>query len=393
MRSCLGVLIFALFLAAVPAGAYSFKFDQMEVGSKYTEGEETKNWLSIVSSARTEWLQMELAGKFYLAALEDNYEATVAGEEDSYSKVQTALKFPELSKGLTVTAGDKWNLKNELLFFNLDYRWTLGEQWSFGVRYAQAHRQRLIKDQTGDRYDYGLHQEEVFFKYNPDAWSVGLKLRRTNKYYPKSEDHSYTRLALAQKLKWKVTSKLGLSLDVAASEDDYRVNRDSARERWVIKANLEQNEFWEWTGSCSRSDYYGANGDSQKNGFDLKCKYHPAANWWLAGKIALSDYAYSANYQLTEEETKDPDDDYRSRRQQAVAVEFEQKTKIFTYNIEVFVKQYRYQNYASEDGTVAGGVTTLGWQWAKLDWQLRLAPNGDLITRKAKYELKATYNF
>lgn len=405
MRIYLGILLFCgLLITAAPVRAAGFEWDKIGAGSKYTEKEATENWLTFAVTGKWEPLTLKFTGKCFLSPLDDNYEDPSAEGNDSYSKLQAAFSFAKFLKGLNLKIEDKWNRKNEIIYLDIGYQWKLGDSWTAGAGLNESQRRRIIPKTTDVDYNYDAHQQELWFKYYPETWSYTFKLTRTDKDYlgfrsGDGRNSSNIRLALDQGVKWKVNSRLDLGFDYKVSESDYLERNDNTREKAVFKAGYRQNEYWDWDCSYFRSEYNGYQNSSQIDGIQLKCKYDHNTNWWLTFKCGLNDYRFSQGYQYNEDdpdEPKDPDDDYRSRRQTVLSVEFQQKIKLFTYNIEFFVKQYDYHNYTTDscsDGTSCGGIGTFSYKWGKTDWQLRAAPEGDLTTRKAKYELKVAYLF
>jgi hypothetical protein len=423
MRMFLGVLVLnGLLLANSTATlAAGFTMDKAEVATKYTEDKATQNWLTVASRVKGDWLATKLTGKFYLTNLEENYEdSSGAGTDDLFSNVRADFEFPGWGKGLDVPVSYKWNENYQIYHYGIGYEWRPWERVKVGVSYADSQRRALASSREEHNYQFG--QAKISFKYEPERWSYGLKLTRSDKAYFNFDENSttidsetrynmnYTALKYLwdQDVSYQVNEQLKLGLGYTFANTDYYQDRlrdevqdngmvkttgkkEGKSNKWDVSGNYRLNEGWKLSGSYGMSDSTGYNGNYAADSLKLEGKYTVRGQWWVAAKLHLTDLCYSYGYQLEEDAAADVDADYQTRFQQVLAVEYFRKLTALTYNLEVFVKRYDYDSAAAYSG--AGLIAVLTWEWLHLDWYLQAAPNGNLSSNKAKYLLKAEYQF
>jgi hypothetical protein len=412
------LVVVGLLATSAATWAAEFTMDKIEAASKHTEGKDVQNWLSVASQVKSDWLTAKLTGKFYLADLTETYEdSSAVGTDDLFSAVRTNLGFPGWSRDLAVDSGYKWNENFQIYNCGLGYQWRPKDTVKWDVRYSHSGRRASASDREDWNYRLGL--AEVSFKYAPERWSYALQVKRRDKLFPNfssaggaTKSHynaNYTALQYSwdQDLTYNVNSQLKLGLGYSGAYTDYYQDRlrdevqsdgmvqtkgkkDGRGNKWEITGNYRYNERWRFTGSYRESDYTGFNGECAAAGLTLEGKYTPAARWWLATKLRVSDLCYS-NYQAEADEAEDDDADYRSRLQEVIALEYFRKMVAFTYNLEVFARYYDYRS--ATDRFNGGLIATVTWRWLYLDWYLQAAPNGNLSTYKAKYLFKTGYRF
>ncbi|HEY8462475.1 MAG TPA: hypothetical protein VIM29_00360 [Bacillota bacterium] len=416
------VMIITLGTAVLAEG---FQMDRVTVGVKRIEDEEDQNWLYFNSNTTYDWMRMNLQGKFYFPQLSENWvDYSRNGMGDLYSGVKANFRFPQLSKGLDASLGYKWNENYDISLYGLGYGWSPVRHLTLGARYDIANRKdkadgsktssNTPDPETGgasSEEDYGgdldRQQAEFYLDYSPRNWGYSLNVKRIDRDFVNASqqmhdnfgynrDYSSLSYETNQRLTWQATSKLLLGLRYATTDAEYedQLKRDGDKERWVLSGTYKLNNNWTLSSSYSQTDYTGFDGGYNTDSISARAKYTSDSNWWLAAKLFLNDYYYDVTYQAHYNNPKDKDADYNSRQQQVVAVEFEQKLEPFSYNLEVFVKNFQYDaGEEPEDDTKAGIIGVIAWDWMNLHWSFRAAPNGDLYTRKANYELKATYKF
>ena len=395
--------------------ADGFQMDRVTVATKQVEDEDAQNWLYFNSNAKYDWMRMNLQGKLYIPQLSENWiDYSRDGMDDLYSGLRANFRFPEFSKGLDANLGYKWNKDYRVYLYGVGYGWSPAKNLALGLHYDAANRELLSStapdagsnpdhDEDNDE-DYAgdlqRQQEEFTLRYSPKGWGYALMAQRIDCDYDFA-DYNKLLYVLDQQLDWQATSKLDLGLRYRTKSAEYSdaTNKpDDDSNRVTLDGTLKWSQDWTWSSAYTVADYTGHDGDADSNRWNIKAKYTPEANWWAAAKLYVVDYDYDSTYTIANRDFDDIDTDYNSRTQQVVAVEYEQKLDTFNYNLEVFVKNYDYKPETDmrgqfEDGTDAGIIGTITWDWVKCHWMFRAAPNGDLSTRKANYELKATYKF
>jgi hypothetical protein len=413
------VLAFCMILAIGSAVlAEGFQMERVTIGTRWVEDEDQQNWLYFNSNADYEWTRFNLQGKFYVPSLSENWiDYSRYGMDDLYSGVKANFRFPQLSRGLDANLGYKWNDYYRVYLYGVGYNWSWAPNLTLGVHYDGAHRTELssnpdrgteIDPDTGEVIDNDetqsgemwRNQGEFTLRYSPKGWGYSLTAQRIDCGFPDDADYNLLKYVFDQKFTWQATSKLDLGLRYVTKLTDYydnpdRIDGDS--DRVVLDATLKWNQYWTWSGAYSQSDYSGYDGEYDTSSWRVKTKYDSNHDWWAAVKFYWLDLYYDQLFRGEYNDRNDLDEDYNSRIQQVVALEYERKLERFTYNLEVFVKNYDYDKTPVEsnrrDRTDTGFIGAIGWDWAKWRWVFRAAPNGDLTTRKANYELKATYKF
>ncbi|HYH02731.1 MAG TPA: hypothetical protein VEC37_06485 [Bacillota bacterium] len=421
-RLMIAMMIFTLGTAVFAEG---FQMDRITMAAKQVEDEDDQYWLYFNSNANYDWMRMNLQGKFYFEDLDENWvDYSRDGMGDLYSGVKANFRFPELSKGLDASLGYKWNDNYEVYLYGLGYGWNPVKYLTLGVRYDEAKRNQLdpsIVPSDGENEndedieeedfpgDLKRKQQEFYLTYSPEKWGYSLDLQRVEKDYPNDETSNALIFLTDHRLTWQATTKLGLGFRYKTSTTDCDNDpdfKDSDSNKWTVDGTYKLNQQWTLSGAYSQSEYtynddkfegkpYYA--ETSADALSLKGKYTSNSNWWLATKFYTYDLYYNKDYHDRHNDPNDKDADYNTRTQNVIAFEFEQKLKPFNYNIEVFAKNFDYEvdpdDKDRDDGTTTGIIGTIVWDWINLHWSFRAAPCGDLSTRKANYELKATYKF
>lgn len=420
-RLMIAMMVFTLGTAVFAEG---FQMDRITLATKHVEDEkEHQNWLYFNSNANYDWMKMNLQGKFYFPQLSENWiDYSRNGMGDLYSGVKANFRFPELSKGLDASLGYKRNDNYDVYLYGLGYGWSPVKYLTFGIRYDEAKRNQLdpsiVPDDDNENDDdieedfpgdLKRKQQEFYLNYLPGKWGYSLDLQRVEKEYPNDKTSNALIFLTDQRLTWQATAKLDLGLRYKTSTtdcDDDPTFKDADSNKWTVDGIYKLNKQWTMSAAYSQSEYtynddlldgkpYYA--ETTADALSLKGKYTSNSNWWFATKFYAYDLYYNDYYNKRHNNPNDKDADYNTRKQNVIAFEFEQKLKPFNYNIEVFAKNFDYEvdpiDKDRDDGTTCGVIGTIAWDWMNLHWSFRAAPNGDLSTRKANYELKATYKF
>jgi hypothetical protein len=415
MRRFGGVILTLGLILTMGAGALAdgFQMDKVTIATRRVEDEDAQNWIYFNSNAKYDWTRMNLQGKLYLPSLSENWiDWSRDGMGDLYSGLRANFRFPEFCKGLDANLGYKWNDDYRVYLYGVGYGWNPFRNLSLGLHYDAGNRDltgstasggsgspnpgEIVDDDDGTG-DLHRQQGEFTLNYNPQGWSYALTAQRID-YDFNNIEYNKLMYVLDQKVTWQATSKIDLGLRYRTKTADYydATNKpDDDSDRVTLDGTLQWDQYWAWSGAYTCTDYTGHNGTADTNRWSFKAKYTPKANWWAAAKLYLGNYEYDDKYRDDNLDLHDMDADYYSRTQQVVAVEYEQKLDAFNYNIEVFVKNFNYDkpNTQFEDGTDVGIIGAIAWDWVDWHWVFRAAPNGDLSTRKANYELKTTYKF
>jgi hypothetical protein len=421
------LLAFCLILAlGTVALADGFQMDKVTIATRHVEDEDVQNWIYFNSNAKYDWMRMNLQGKLYIPQLSENWiDYSRDGMGDLYSGLRANFRFPEFCKGLDANLGYKMNDNYWVLLYGAGYGFSPARYLSLGFHYDAAHRSTLSDvpsdenpghigedEENDDDDDYwgdlDRRQLEFTLGYNPKGWGYFLTAQRIDYEY---EDHVNNKLrnVLIHDLKWQATSKIDLGLSYKTRNTEYPDNpsrMDGDSNRIKLYGSLKWDQYWTWSSAYTRWDYsgeYSGNyAEADFSGLNIKVKYTPDSNWWAAAKLYINDYFYDDAYRDEFLDFNDIDADYNSRNQRVIAVEYERKLDAFTYNLEVFVKNFDYDDddddlkpdiHDYKDGTDVGIIGAIGWDWVKWHWVFRVAPNGDLSTRKANWELRATYRF
>jgi hypothetical protein len=410
-------LILTMGTAALADG---FQMDKVTIATRQVEDEDAQNWIYFNSNAKYDWMRMNLQGKLYVPQLTENWiDYSRDGLDDLYSGLRANFRFPEFSRGLDANLGYKWNKNYRIYLYGVGYGWSPAKNLALGLHYDAANRSLTSSSAAGSSSnanaetgavdndedtagDLRRSQEEFTLEYRPKGWGYALTAQRIDCDYPDGDKSNLLKYVLNQKLDWQATSKIDLGLRYVTKSSEYYNNAswsDGDSNRLTLDGSLKWNPYWTWSSAYTQADYSGHDGDADSNGWNIKAKYTPADNWWAAAKLYIYDLNYDYTYWNNNRDDSDIDDDYNSRTQQVVAVEYEQKLDAFTYNLELFVKNYAYKSNLGhvikpyEDGAKVGIIGAIAWDWVNWHWVFRAAPNGDLTTRKANYELKATYKF
>lgn len=438
MKTPLRFLIASTMLLTLSTAVFAegFQMDRVTAGARYVEDNhpEVYEWIYFNSNANYDWLKMNLQGKFYAQKMKDNWiDYSPDGMGDLYNGVKANFRFPALSKGLEASLGYEWNDNYDVAMWGVGYGWGFGKNLSMGVRYDEAYRNTTNDDLIGKTTtidpstgsvleeehsgDLERRQQKFYLKYSPESWSYSLEFKRIDCDYvdashePEAlpvgykgsgynKDYSSISYVLDQKLTWQATEKLELGLRYLTTDSDYEDTQklDGDSTKWVISGDYKANKNWLWSSAYSQSSYEGYNGESSTDALSVKGKYTSDSNWWYAVKLYLFDLDFDNNYTILHNNANDKDADFNTRTQQVVALEYEEKLDKFAYNLEVFAKNYAYETESAteenwQDRVDCGLIGTLTWDWASLHWKLRVAPWGDLTTRKTNAELTATYKF
>jgi hypothetical protein len=420
MKLCSGILVMLVLLAGgTRTLAVNFAMDKLAVTTKYTEEKPAQNWLTVAANVKGDWLTAKLSGKFYGADLAENHEdSSSAGTDDLFSKVGATFNFAGWGKGLEVPLSYKWNENYQICHYGLSYEWRPWKMVKLGFGYGRSDR-RVLEDRRRV-WNYQLDQAEMSLKYEPKSWSYKLKLTRSDKVYPNFSagaeaaasryNNNYTALKYLwdQDVGYQVNDRLKLGLGYNLTTTDYYQDRlrtvtgaDGMAQvkgkekgqsyKFNVSGKYQLSEGWKLTGSYGRSDYTGYNGDYASDIIKLEGKYTVKGQWWLAAKLHLSDLSYSYGYQLEEDAAEDDDQNYNSRFQQTLALEYFRKLTACTYNLEVFAKHYDYD--ATANHGAAGVIATLTWEWLHWNWSVQAAPNGNLSSSRARYSFTTKYQF
>jgi hypothetical protein len=424
MRSFGSVLLtFGLILSlGTVALADGFQMDKVTLATRYVEDEDRQNWIYFNSNAKYDWMRMNLQGKLYIPQLSENWiDYSRDGMDDLYSGLRANFLFPEFCRGLDANLGYKWNDDYRVYLYGVGYGFSPARYLDLGFHYDAANRSTLSDDpgaahngnngnnngaiDSNDDYAGDLDRQQLEFTlgYNPKRWGYFLTAQRIDREYD-NNDYNNLKYVLDHNLKWEATSKIDLGLRYVTKTTEYYDNPswiDGDSDRTTLYGSLKWDQYWTWSSAYTQSDYSGHDGEADCKSWNLKAKYIPNSNWWAAAKLYINNYFYSYDYRNEYLDVFDIDEDYNSRDQQVIAVEYERKLDTFTYNLEVFMKNYDYdddgatkpENHDYKDGSDVGIIGAIGWDWRKWHWVFRAAPNGDLSTRKANYELRATYKF
>jgi hypothetical protein len=418
MRRFRGVIITLGLILTLETAAWAdgFKMDRVTIGTRWVEDEDQQNWVYFNSNAKYDWMRMNLQGKLYIPQLSENWiDYSRDGMDDLYSGLRANFRFPEFSRGLDANLGYKWNDDYRVYLYGVGYNWSLMPRLSMGFHYDGAARSELsgthktdsvidpVTMNPVDVYPGKMQrdQEEFSLKYSPDSWAYALSLKRVDYQYPNAELTDNLSYIWDHKLDWQATSKLNVGLRYVTSDTEYYNNslwEDGNSDRITLDGTLKWDQYWTWYGAYTRWDYSSYNNkEANANSWNVKAKYDYNGLWWVMGKLYVGDYYYNPKYTAAYEDPDDLDADYYSRTQQVIAVEYERKLTKFNYNLEVFIKNFDYDddtnNGRYDSGSDAGIIGTITWDWLDWHWSFRAAPNGDLSTRKGNYELKATYKF
>jgi hypothetical protein len=227
-----------------------------------------------------------------------------------------------------------------------------------------------------------------------------VEASRSDKDYPNpyspGTDYSSLKYSLTQEANYQAHDRLKLGMGYRVSTTDNRSasRKDGFSWKWTARGAYIPNEYWSWKPVYTQSEGSGTYGERRQNSFNVDGIYKSGADWKITGKLRLYDIMYSSGYDPdaeTGDDLADPDDDYRSRRTYIIAVEYERKLIVLSYGVVIFCK---YFDYDSATMTVEPGISAnFDWSWFRLDWRLKVAPQGDLVSRKAKYQLKTEYKF
>jgi hypothetical protein len=386
-------LIMSLGLTANTAAAEGFELEKLSVGAEKTGDEAVRAWVGVDSGVRTDRTRLDVNAKYYLTALAEDY------EEDKYSTLKAGLKLPQFSEGLGLDARYRWNRNYQFYGGDIKYQWETGDCWDVKAKYGFEFREDLDPSQFKNNY---LRQNQEFsVRFKPgDTWHYLLEAGRSDKDYPHpyspGTDYSSLKYTLNQEANYQAHDrlKLGLGYRVATTDNRSASRRDGFSEKWTVKGDYTHNESWSWTPAYTQSWGSGTYGERRQNNLSLDGIYRSGAAWKVTAKLRFSDLMYSSGYNPDDEEAEglqDPDDDYRSRRTYIAAAEYERKLTALAYGVTIFCK---YFDYDSVTMTVEPGISAnLDWTWLRLDWRLKVAPQGDLGSRKAKYQLKTEYKF
>jgi hypothetical protein len=413
------VLAFCMILAIGSAVlAEGFQMERVTIGTRWVEDEDQQNWLYFNSNADYEWTRFNLQGKFYVPSLSENW-IDHHGVDDEYSGLMANFRFPQLSRGLDANLGYKWNEDYRVYLYGVGYGFSPAQYLNLGFHYDIANRIALSDNpgaaNNGNTGDNGIDDEDDYagdldkqileftLRYNPKVWGYSLTAQQLDYQYEKN-DYDKLRYVLDQDVNWQATSRINLGLRYVTKTTEYdNASKKDGDSDWVkLYGSWKWDQYWSWSGAYIQSDYSDNGEEADCSGWNIKAKYTSDSNWWAAAKLYIYDRTYNDEYRDENLDVSDIDADYNSRTQQVLAVEYEQKLEAFTYNLEVFVKNFDYDDadkdlkpakHDYKDGSDAGIIGAIGWDWAKWRWVFRAAPNGDLTTRKANYELKATYKF
>jgi hypothetical protein len=390
--------------------AEGFEMNWVSLNTRKEDGYDQENWLAASARARYDWLDLRLRAKLYFPQLSENWEDTSRdGMDDKYSGIRADLKFPGISKGFEATLGHKWNENYGINLAGLGYNWSPIDDLSLGVWYEIAKGEAS----NSSYYDYDRQKQQFLLSYTPDPWGYSLVVTRSDKNYLNVKsgldpdtanpqlnyDYSSLSYTYEHQLSWQTTSKLKLGLGYTNSHSDYyndSAKKDGESDKWKLKANYKQNQYWTWDGSYQVWDSDGYNGSNSGNLLAVDATYSPDKSWSLTPKLRVANLDYSEKYRSAYEDKDDKNADYHSRNYQAAALAYEKIYEKWAYDIEGFVKNYDYDLSGPdipEDNVATGVVGTLTWETGKLHWYLQVAPNGSLTTRNGYYEARVEYRF
>jgi hypothetical protein len=367
--------------------------EKISVSAEKVGDEAVRTLIGVDSRVRTDRVKLDVNAKYYLSALAEDY------EEDKYSSLKAGLKLPQFSEEMGLSASYRWNRNYQFYGGAVKYQWEAGDCWDFQAEYAFEYREDLEPSRFKNNY---LRQNQEFsLKFKPEGkWDYKMDASRSDKVYPHpyspGTDYSSLKYTLNQEVDYQANDrlKLGLGYRVATTDNRSLSRKDGFSQKWTVKGDYAHNEYWSWEPAYTQSWGSGTYGERRQNNFNLDGVYKSGADWKITGKLRLSDLMYSSGYYPDDEAAEglqDPDDDYRSRRTYIAAAEYERKLTALSYGVEIFCKYFEYD---SATMTVEPGVSAnINWNWLRLDWRLKVAPQGDLRSRKAKYQLKAEYKF
>jgi hypothetical protein len=373
--------------------AEGFGLEKISLSAEQVEGEDFRTIIGVASGVETDDFKLDVTGKFYGSALADDY------DEEKYSYLKAGLKLLQLGEGLGLDARYRWNQNYRFYGGGVKYQWEPHDWLKLKLAYALEFREDLEPGQSKNNY---LRQnQELALKFKPGAkWDYSLEASRSDKTYPQpyspGTDYTSLKYSLEQEGNYRVNDRLKLGLGYRVASTDYRSSsrKDGFSQKWTVKGDYVQNDYWSWEPAYTESKYDGTYGERRQNIFKLDGIYKSDNDWKITAKLRLSDLMYSSRYDPNSEDSdvsQDPDDDYRSRRTYVIAAEYEQKLTALSYGVEIF---YKYFDYESATMTVEPGIVgNLDWSWLRLDWHLKVAPRGELGSRKSKYQLKAEYKF
>jgi hypothetical protein len=387
-------LTLGLGLMADPAvAAEGFELEKLSVSTEQVGDEAVRTFVGVASGVRTDRIRLDVDAKYYLTALAED------DEEDKYSTLKAGLKLPQFSEGLGVDARYRWNRNYQFYGGGINYRWEAGDWWDWQAEYAFEFRE---DPDPGDFKNNYLRQSQALsLKFKPGGkWDYFVEAGRSDKNYPHpyspGTDYSSLKYTLNQEVNCRAHDRLKLGLGYRVSSTDNRSasRRDGFSWKWTARGDYIHNEYWSWKSAYTQSEGSGTYGERRQNSLNLDGIYQSGADWKITGKLRLCDVMYSSGYNPDAEGTEglaDPDEDYRSRRTYIIAAEYERKVTALSWGVTIFCK---YFDYDSATMTGEPGITAnFDWSWLRLDWRLKVAPQGDLGSRKAKYQLKAEYKF